>query len=205
LGGISIPGLSNLLLSLTDLVELRINLTSDEYGFPSPKEIVAGVSALTKLNLFDLQFQFDTRERESQHTPLPARAVLPALSSFSFKGVDEYLENLVDLIDAPELDHLDVALYSFNQVIFDTPQLLQFINRTAKLQVPVKAHIGFDDPEVWIEFFSTTQAPINMLTLGILFMPRDPQFQISVHGSVLSFTIFPPSYIGISLHRWRSI
>jgi hypothetical protein len=177
LGGITIPGLSNLLMSLTDLVELRIDLTCESVsGFPSPKEIIAGVSALTKLNLFSLQFQFDTpRERESQHVP-PARAVLPALSSFTFKGVSEYLEDLVDLIDAPELDHLDIALYSFNQVIFDTTQLLRFINRTAKLHVPIKAHIGFDDPEVWIEFSSTTQAPKKVLTLGILCMPRDPQF-----------------------------
>ena len=177
LGGITIPGLSELLSSLSDLVELRINLTSGpESGFPSPKEIVAGVSALTKLKLFALEFQFETpRERESQHAP-PTRAVLPALSSFEFKGVSVYLEDLLALIDAPKLDHVDVALFSFNQVIFDTPQLLQFINHIAKLQIPVKAHIGFDDPEVWIEFSSTAPAPNNMITLGILCMPRNPQF-----------------------------
>lgn len=175
LGGISIPGLPKLLLSLTDLVELRIDLTS-ESGFLSPKEIVAGVSALTKLKEFALEFEYDTpREREDQHAPPRTRAVLP-ISSFKFKGVSEYLEDLVDLIDAPELDHLDIALYSFNQIIYDTPQLLQFISRIAKLQVPVKAHIGFEDPEVWIEFSSPTQPPNNVLTLGILCIPPDPPF-----------------------------
>jgi hypothetical protein len=176
LGGISIPGLPKLLLSLTDLVELRIDLTS-ESGFLSPKEIVTGVSALTKLKVFALEFEYDTpRERESRHAPPPTPAVLTALTSFKFKGVSEYLEDLVALIDAPQLDHLDVAFYSFNQIIFDTPQLLRLISRVPKLQLPVKAHIGFDDPEVWIEFSSPTQASSNVLTLGILCMPRDPQF-----------------------------
>jgi len=176
LGGISIPGLSNLLLSLTDLVELRIDLTS-ESGFLSPKEIVTGVSALTKLRLFALEFEYDTpREREGQHAPPLALVVLPALTSFKFKGVSEYLEDLVALIDAPQLDHLEIAFFSFNQVIYDTPELFQLISRIPNLQVPVKAHIGFDDPEVWIEFSSPTQASSNVLTLGILCFPPDPQF-----------------------------
>jgi hypothetical protein len=176
LGGISIPGLPKLLSSLSDLVELRIALTS-ESAFLSPKEIVTGVSALTKLKLFTLEFEYDTPlERESQHSPPPTPVVLPALTSFKFKGVSEYLEDLVALIDTPQLDHLDIAFYSFNQVTFDTPQLLELVSRIPKLQVPVKAHIGFDDPEVWIEFSSPTQASINVLTLGILCIPRDPQF-----------------------------
>jgi hypothetical protein len=142
LGGISIPGLPNFLLSLTDLVELRIDLTSDS-GFLSPNEIVVGISALTKLKAFALEFEYDS-ERESQHPPPPARAVLPALTSFKFNGVSEYLEDLVAWIDAPQLDHLDIAFYSFNQVIFDTPQLLQLISHIPKLQVPVKAVQSID-------------------------------------------------------------
>ena len=176
LGGIPIPGLPELLLSLTGLVELRIDITT-ESGFLSPYEIIAGISALTKLKIFALEFEYDTpRERESQLAPSPTPAVLPALSSFKFKGVSEYLEDIVALIDAPQLGNLDIAFYSFNQVIFDTPQLLQLISRTEKLQFPVKAHTGFDDPEVWIEFSSPTQEPSNVLTLGILCMPQDPQF-----------------------------
>ena len=176
LGGISIPGLPKLLWSLTDLVELRIDLTS-ESGFLSPKEIVTGVSALTKLKEFALEFEYDTpRERESQHAPPPTPVVLPVLTSFKFKGVSEYLEDLVVLIDAPQLDHLDVAFFSFNQVLYDTPLLLRLISHIPKLQAPVKAQIGFDDPEVWVEFSSPTQSSSNVLTLGILCIPPDPQF-----------------------------
>ena len=161
---------------MTNLVELRIDLTF-ETGFLSLKEIVTGASASTKLKVFALEFEYDTpRERESQHSLPPMPTVLPTLTSFKFKGVSEYLEDLVALIDAPQLDHLDIAFYSFNQVTFDTPQLLQLISRIPKSQVPVKAHIGFDDPEVWIEFSSPTQASSNVLTLGILCIPADPQF-----------------------------
>jgi hypothetical protein len=176
LGGVLIPRFSKFLLSLTDLVELRIDLTA-EPQFLSTNEIVAGVSALTKLKVFALEFEYDTpRERENQHAPPLRRAVLPALNFFKFKGVSEYLEDLVALIDVPQLDRLNIALYSFNQVIFDTPELLRFISRISKLQAPVKAHIGFDDPEVWIEFSSPTQAPSNVLTLGILCILQDPLF-----------------------------
>jgi len=164
-----------LLLSLTDLVELRIDLTS-ESGFLSPNEAVTGVSALTKLKVFSLEFECITPyERENQHS-LPTRVALSALTSFKFKGVSEYLEDLVAMIDVPHLDHLDIAFYSLDQVIFDTPQFLQLITRIPKLQVPVKAHIGFDDPEIWIEFSSPTEASSNMLTLGILCIPPDPRF-----------------------------
>ena len=176
LGGIPIPGLSRLLSILTNLVELRIDVTS-ESGFLSPEEIVAGVSALTKLKVFVLEFEYDT-ERESQRSPPATRVVLPSLSSFKFKGVSDYLEVLLALTDTPQLDHLEITFYSFNQVIFDTPQLLQLIGRIAKLQVPVKAQIGFEDPEIWLEFSSPTQEPTNVpvLTLGILCIPRNPQF-----------------------------
>ena len=175
LGGIPIPGLSKLLLSLTDLVELRIDLTSHS-GFLSPNEVVTGVSALTKLKVFALEFEYITPyERESQHA-LPTRAVLSALTTFKFKGVSEYLEDFVAMVDIPCLYHLDIAFYSLDQVIFDTPQLVQLITRIPKLQVPVKAHIGFDDPEIWIEFSSPTEASINKLTLGILCLSPDPQF-----------------------------
>jgi hypothetical protein len=174
LGGISIPGLPNLLLSLTDLVELRIDLTS-ESQFLSPEEIVLGVSALTRLTVFSLEFEYDTtRESNSQQSLLPLRAVLPALTSFKFKGVSKYLEDLVGLIDVPQLENLNVAFYSFNQLVFDAPQLIRLICRMPMLQTIVKAHLGFEDPEVWIEFSSAI--PNNVLTLGILCFPPKPLF-----------------------------
>jgi hypothetical protein len=45
----------------------------------------------------------------------------PTLTYFMFIGVSEYLEDLVDWIDAPLLNHLDIAF--FHQLVFDAPQV----------------------------------------------------------------------------------
>jgi hypothetical protein len=49
-----------------------------------------------------------------------------------FRGLSEYLEDLVALIDAPRLRILDITF--FNQVIFDIQQLLCFIGHTGILR-----------------------------------------------------------------------
>jgi hypothetical protein len=59
-----------------------------------------------------------------------------------FKGVVEYLEDLVAHIDVPQLSTLDITF--FNQIVFNTPELVQFICRTPKLKVLENARIVFD-------------------------------------------------------------
>jgi hypothetical protein len=49
---------------------------------------------------------FETPDQENQFLPVSARSVLPALTSFDFWGVADYLEELVARIDAPRLSHL---------------------------------------------------------------------------------------------------
>jgi hypothetical protein len=97
-----------------------------------------------------------------------------------FESVNEYFEDFMARIDAPLLDHLAITFkfdyfYFDRALILDAQQLLRFIVRTPKLQVAVEAHIGFDDPKVRIEFSSPTPASSNVLALGILCIPLDPQ------------------------------
>jgi len=68
----------------------------------------------------------------------------------TFIGVSEYLEDLVTRIDAPLLDFLDVMF--FHQLIFDTPQLVQFISRTPKLNAYNEAQMIFSDSRATIAF-----------------------------------------------------
>jgi hypothetical protein len=63
-----------------------------------------------------------------------------------FEGVSEYLEDLVARIDAPLLDRLLITF--FHQLIFDTPQLAQFVARTPNIQPSVEAYIVFSDSYV---------------------------------------------------------
>jgi hypothetical protein len=53
------------------------------------------------------------------------------------------LEDLVARIDAPLLHELNITF--FHQLIFDTPQLAQFVARTPNTQPPVEAHIVFSN------------------------------------------------------------
>lgn len=90
--------------------------------------MVTCLSATTRLESLHPEFQ-SPRSRPNQasrHPPPPSRVILPALTSLHFRGVSEYLEDLVSQICAPFLDNARIAL--FNQLIFDTPHLLQFIS-----------------------------------------------------------------------------
>jgi len=71
-----------------------------------------------------------------------------------FKGASEYLEEILARIDAPRLDHLDITF--FNQIIFDTPQLFQFIDRRPTLRALEKGHIAFSSHEILAKFPSQT-------------------------------------------------
>ena len=50
-----------------------------------------------------------------------------------FKGASECFEDFVARIDVPQLSTLDVTFS--DQIIFNTPQLAEFIYRTPKLKV----------------------------------------------------------------------
>ena len=139
---IPFPGLLRLLLSATDLVNLSLSGVPLS-GYISPEAMVAGLSGLTRLKSLWLEFQSPLGETLP---PPPSRALLPALTRFEFKGFCGYLEDLLARIDAPLLDDLNITfLY---QLIFDTPQLAQFISRAPKFKAPDEAYVKFSDRDV---------------------------------------------------------
>jgi hypothetical protein len=85
------------------------------------------------------------------------RTCLPVLTELNFRGVSEYLEDLVAHIDAPRLTWLYLTF--FNQIDFDTPKLVQFISRTPNLKAPEKARLAFgaDATEVNLSSAATTR------------------------------------------------
>jgi hypothetical protein len=139
---IPFPALPKLLLSTIDLVYLTL-WDIPHSGYISPKAIVTCLAGLA--NLQDLSIGFESRlsrpSPESRHPPLN-RTVLPALTRIQFKGVSEYLEDLVARIDVPLLDTIWIDF--FNNLIFDLPQLAQFTRRTTRFQGLNEAHVVFD-------------------------------------------------------------
>jgi hypothetical protein len=131
------PLLRKLLLSTTHLTTLYLS-DIPQPGYISPKAMVTFLSTLTTLESLYLRFK-SPRPRpvqESRRLPTPTRTLLPVLSRLVFRGISEYLEDLLARIDAPLLDCLGITF--FHQLIFDTPQLAQFISRTPKLMIPLK-------------------------------------------------------------------
>jgi hypothetical protein len=140
--GVPFPGLPKLLLSATHLVTLHL-WNVPRSGYIPPEAMVTALSALTTLKEFQLQFHSHRSypDRERRHPPPLTRSVLPALTNLIFRGVTEYLEDLVARIDAPLLDMLEITF--FRQLTFHTPQFAQFIGRTPNLMAYDEAHVVF--------------------------------------------------------------
>ena len=140
----SIPflGIPKLLLSATHLVQLRL-CNIPHSGYISPEAMVSCLSALT--NLQHLQLEFESPQScpdlETQPPFLPTRFVLPTLTEFLFKGANEYLEEFLARIDAPQVFRLLITF--FNDILFDTPELTQFISRTPTLGLYHEAGLFF--------------------------------------------------------------
>ena len=144
---IPFPGLQKLLLTATHLVILYL-LRIPHSGYISPEAMVNALSVLTRLE--ELQIGFESPrshpDRKVRRPPPRTRTVLPVLTLLRFKGASEYLEDLVARIDVPQLDNLTTTF--FHQLIFDCPQLTQFISRIPKLEAPHEAHVEFSKWDV---------------------------------------------------------
>lgn len=128
---IPFPALSTLLLSATDLVDLQL-LNIPKTGFILQDKMVAVLVALTRLESLSIEFQSHLLDRRLLPPPTPI--TLPSLTSFNFRGVSEYLEDVVAQIDTPLLKTFTITY--FNQLTFHIPRLSEFISRTESLDLP---------------------------------------------------------------------
>jgi hypothetical protein len=169
------PGLPKLLLSATHLVQLYLR-NIPHSGYISPDAMLTVLSTLTSLDELILRFQSPRSrlDRATRHPPPPTRSVLSVLTYFLFKGDSEYLDELVAHIDTPRLHKLRITF--FNQIIFDTPQLIRFICRTPALKPLQKAHVSFDGGAATVNLSSLTPGA-DLLKIGI--RCRDLDWQVS--------------------------
>jgi hypothetical protein len=156
LRAIPFPGIPKLLLSATHLVCLWL-INIPHSGYISPEAMATCLSALTSLQ--ELQLGFESPQScpdlENQRPFLSTRFVLPTLTAFWFKGVNEYLEEFVARIDAPQVDLLSITF--FNDIDFDSPELIQFISRTPALGVYDEAHLTFHNHEALVRLRPQTE------------------------------------------------
>ena len=189
------PGLSELLLSATHIVTLRLR-DIPYYGYKSRE--VRAISKLTNLRSLFLEFicppsRYDPPE--SQQSPPLIRFDLTVLTSLTFKGISEYLDDLVARIDAPRLDYLEITF--FNEITFGTHQFIQFISRTPTLKALEEAHVVFEDGAVKIHI-SPQNHGSGELIVNILCGKLDRQLSSLEHvcnSSLPPFTTLDDLYI----------
>jgi hypothetical protein len=142
LDSIPFPALPKLLLTATDLVQLNL-WRIPHSGYLAPETIVTGLAVMANLESLSIGFEPSTflPDLENRRPPPSTRIILPSLTRLAFQGVVEYLEDLVAQIDAPMLN---TALITFYRLIFDIPQVAQFMRRTTRFQVPDEAHLDLD-------------------------------------------------------------
>jgi hypothetical protein len=175
------PVLRKLLLSAPNLIILSIRDLPHSAYFP-PEAMATCLSALTRLEVLFIGFESPrSRPTRESRLPPPTRSILPALTTLRFTGVSEYLEDLVTRISAPLLNLLVITF--FHQLIFDTPQLVQFISRTPKLK-------GYDEARVILsDQHATIALPgrDSRLKLGISCRQSDWQLSSLVQVFTSSF------------------
>jgi hypothetical protein len=188
-------GLPNLLLTATHLVHLHLQRIPHS-GYISAEEIVTALSVLTRLKCLHIGFESHRSrpDRKAQRLPPSIRTLLPVLTRLRFKGVDEYLEDLLVRIDAPLLDKLEITF--FYQLVFDSPQLIQFISRTPKFKTNNEVHVEFSCFDVMV----TLPHPFHgAFELGI--SSSQPTRQLSSVARVCSSSFFR-TYISTVEHLY---
>ncbi len=207
---ISILGLPKLLLSSAHLVHLHlcdIPYFASYSGYISPEAIIACPSTLTGLESLWLKFQspLSRSDMRSRRLPPVMRSILPSLTEFRFKGVSEYLEDFVTRVDAPRLSSLRVTF--FNQLIFDTPELVLLTRRTPKLNALYRAAVHFNAHVACIEFAS--QALSDFVFLSFTISCRGPDWQLSclaqICTSLLPHLSTEDLYIDSFREPWQDI
>ena len=161
LSNVSFTALPKLLLSVTHLVNLDLNFIPRS-GYIPPEVMATSLSALTSLQSLYLQFRYPRPRtaQDSRPLPQPTRSILPSLTKIGFKGASEYLEVILARIDAPRLNKMHITFFS--QVIFDIPQLFQFIGRRPMLRAPERGHIAFNSKAIIVRFPSQTSGVLSI-------------------------------------------
>jgi hypothetical protein len=150
---VAFPTLPKLLLSAKGLVNLSL-LDIPRAGHISSEAMVECLSSLTGLKLLHLEFQ-SHRPRPSpasRRPPALTRAVLPALTDLSYKGVNEYFHDVFSHIDVPQLEYVEIAF--FNAAILNITQFAPFLRRSAPFEAFDHAHMVIDNNYLHISFSS---------------------------------------------------
>ena len=104
--------------------------------------MVTCLTAVASLEWLKLGFQ-SPRSRPDRLLPPLARTVLPTLTTFHFRGANEYSEDFISRVNPPLLKEVDIRL--FHQLLFDVSQLHLFIRHSETLSALNIANVVVGD------------------------------------------------------------
>jgi len=182
------PALGKLLLSASDLVKLSL-WDIPHSGYISPNAMVACLSTLTRLESLYLGFHSHRSrpERATRRLPPLTRTLLPTLTDFQFKGVNEYLEDFAAQIDAPQLHVVQITF--FNQLVFDVSQFSEFIGRTEKFRTLDQADLFFRRRSVEMKLYPQTDSGVGRTILAFGILCRELEWQFSALAQVCNLSL----------------
>jgi hypothetical protein len=186
------PALPNLLLSAAHLVDLHLRNIPRSAYIP-PETVATLISTLTSLESLSLEFKSAQSRPDwaSRRPPPPTRSVLFVLTSFSFQGAKEYIDDLVACIDAPRLNSLFITF--IEEFGINTPQLIQFICRTPGLKALKEAHLAFNYHAAWVHLSSGCRALCEKFLQNVV-------CTTFVSGGSLYLDLASPFHVGEPLH-----
>jgi hypothetical protein len=182
--GIPFPGLSNLLFSTNDLVDLRL-FDIPHSGYITPDAMVTCLSSLTRLQEFHLRFNstLSCPNRPTWRPPSLPRVDLPFLTQLNLDGMNEYIEDLVARINTPLLFNIWITL--FNALFFDVSQLAQFVGGIENLRTPHQASVNFFPTIAYVRL-SEFESSISDATLELKISSTQSEWQLSSLAEICS-------------------
>ena len=124
---IPFPTFPSFILSSTQICHIALD-DIPHSGYISPDVMATCLAALPNLTQLLIGFQSPLSRPVEIAPPPLTRAVFPALTSLDFRGVSEYCEDFLGRIEGPHL--FSCSMMFFMDLVFDIPQLHNFINRT---------------------------------------------------------------------------
>ena len=175
--GVSFPALPELLLSATNLVRLWYDSITGS-GYISPQAMVAGLSTLTRLESLSLTFQpfQDLQDRTVRIPPPHTRTLLPALTILHFRGVPEYMEDLIAQFDTPSLESMEITL--FHQEVLEVSELAKFVRRADRLSSADRAAVAYMSDRISVRLAKKLMG-VGAQTLELELLCHKSQFRLS--------------------------
>ena len=193
LRGIPFPTFPILLLSTSDLTTLTL-YDIPQTGYISPEAMVSGLATSTRLRYLYIGFRSPKSRPDQIRTPPTTQTVLPALTSFEFRGVCEYLEDFAARINAPLLDLIKINY--LNQLVdFEVPQLSRVIDHSEALKLPMYCSLTFDDCRTTFQFNPPESDPDFPPHVSINIECEGTDWQLSHLINVLSQISAVPSNV----------